>query len=416
MTEETIPWILTFSSGKKWADTLRSEATKEIYFTRIKQYCDAVGKNPDELLEYKIDGLKNITTSKEWQAEELLNNYLYNSGLTEPVKVAVLTAVKSFYKANWRELNSNVGSNISTPESVQRTPKMQDMLDLDAAMMYQRDRAILWTLESTAFRVGTLTRLLWKDLQPTGDPEVPYMILMESARLKGAGKGRYKGVKQVSFIHAYAAAKLEKYKQELKERDITINENMPVFVTYTHNMYALKGDPLKSLMNLFIVASLMAWRDLNAKRFSAHDMRDILQSALENARVNPNIVSILLAHKVKGVDKHYSSHDFNEFKEAFKSALPWLLPQTVEKVKAESDKAIAEQHVELEKLQAKYQKSEEKLSFLDSFFKLDDVIESRNDAQRILDFLEKLRREKLAKAYQEEEEEKADIADKLKLE
>jgi hypothetical protein len=55
----------------------------------------------------------------------------------------VLAAVKSFYKANWRELNSTVGSNIELPEPKKRTPKIQDILELDDAMTLHRDRAVL---------------------------------------------------------------------------------------------------------------------------------------------------------------------------------------------------------------------------------------------------------------------------------
>lgn len=77
MTDETFPWILNFQSGKNWFDTLMSEKTKEVYLTRLKQYMDAFGKNPDELIELKVDGLRNVATAKEFQAESLLNNYLY---------------------------------------------------------------------------------------------------------------------------------------------------------------------------------------------------------------------------------------------------------------------------------------------------------------------------------------------------
>ena len=60
-------------------------------------------------------------------------------------------------------------------------------------------------------------------------------------------------------------------------------------------------------------ASLGAWHNLEQKRFSAQDFKDILQSALENANVHPNIAAPMLGHKVKGVDKHYSNHDLSEF-------------------------------------------------------------------------------------------------------
>ncbi len=87
-----------------------------MYSHDMKQYCDAVGKNPTELLALKVEGLRNVATEKEFQAEDLLDSYLYNTpNVTDHIKVSILCAVKSFYKANWRELNSNVGKNLSLP-------------------------------------------------------------------------------------------------------------------------------------------------------------------------------------------------------------------------------------------------------------------------------------------------------------
>jgi hypothetical protein len=107
MTDGTFLWILSFQSGKNWFESLRSEKTKEVYLTRLKEYLDAVGKNPAELIQLKIDSLKNVATAQEFQAEALLNNCLYRNNLSRNFQILVLSAVKSFYKANWRELNSN---------------------------------------------------------------------------------------------------------------------------------------------------------------------------------------------------------------------------------------------------------------------------------------------------------------------
>ena len=143
MTDSILSWLMSFDSGKKWLNTIQSPKTKDIYMKNLAQYCKAINKNPDELIALKIEGLRNVATPKEFQAEDVLDNYLYNTDLTDHVKVAIMSAVKSFYKANWRELNSNVGKNLSLPEPKQRTPKMKDILELEDAMTTHRDRAIL---------------------------------------------------------------------------------------------------------------------------------------------------------------------------------------------------------------------------------------------------------------------------------
>ena len=115
-------------------------------------------------------------------------------------------------------------------------------------------------------------------------------------------------------LHAYAAEKLEKYKQDLVKKGITTSPNSNIFVAIGNNPYNKgKGDKLSTLEGIFVEASIGAWHNLEQKRFSAQDFRDVLQSALENANVHPKIAAPLLGYKVKGVAKHYSNHDFGEF-------------------------------------------------------------------------------------------------------
>ena len=88
MSEQTTPYIESFTSGKKWSNEIHSTATKELYFRHLKNFCDAVGMNPDQLIEYKVEGLRNILTPKEWQAEDLVNRYLYEGNLTAAGQVS----------------------------------------------------------------------------------------------------------------------------------------------------------------------------------------------------------------------------------------------------------------------------------------------------------------------------------------
>jgi hypothetical protein len=103
MTEDNEAWLLSFESGKKWFNTITAPRTKEMYSRDLKRYCDAVGKTPTELLALKVEGLRNVATEKEFQTEDLLDAYPYNTpDVTDHIKVSVLCAVKSFYKANMR--------------------------------------------------------------------------------------------------------------------------------------------------------------------------------------------------------------------------------------------------------------------------------------------------------------------------
>jgi len=106
MTDDIMAWLKFFESSSKWINTIHSEATIDMYTKYLEQYCKAVNKNPDELIALKIEGLRNVATAIDFQAEDLLDKYLCKPNITDNIKVAILCAVKSFYKANWRELNA----------------------------------------------------------------------------------------------------------------------------------------------------------------------------------------------------------------------------------------------------------------------------------------------------------------------
>ncbi len=350
MTDAQEKWILSFSTGSAWYCKLNSEQSKRTYLPNFKRYCDWAKKNPDELIKLKVEGLQNINTEKEFQAENLLEKFLTATTHKPNVKKNIRTATLSFYKANRRNLVNVM--DVETPEAKKRCPKTQDIVDLDNAFVSLRDKAMLWFIASAPFRVDTLTLLRWEDLKPTGDGEVPYFLVIGAERLKGHGKGKYKGLKQIAFLHGLATKKLEGYKKELERKGYIPTEISPIFIPYRKETKITKMSTFSVERN-FDEALLRAWHDLEKKRFSPHDFRDYVQSACESAGIHANMIAPLLAHKVKGADFHYSDHDVQELLEKFKTALPYLLPQSIERVKAESEKELSQQQHKIVDLEHK---------------------------------------------------------------
>ena len=312
------------------------------------------------MIRLKIEGQKHIGDTSEYRAETLLETYLATAKLTMGMKVSSKTAVMSFYAKNRRRLDPETADNIERGESKKRCPKIQDILELENAFATLRDKALLWFIASAPFRVSTIPKLKWNDLKSTNDKKIPFSMIIEAARLKGAGKGKYKGVKQVAFLHSLAVKKLEAYKQELSRKNYQISGNDPIFIAYRKkgHISALSSD---CITNNFSTASLNAWHDLDQKRFSPHDFRGFVQSALENAGINKNIISPILSHKVSGVDRHYSKHEMSDFIEKFKTALPYLLPQTVQKVKAQQQKFNIKQELKVSLLETHIDKQHHKI-------------------------------------------------------
>lgn len=319
---------------------------------RLKLYCDGIRKTPDELIELKVEGLKVVNTSKEFQAEGSLETFLTTSSLTPNMKQGLKIAVLSFYAKNRRRLEPDTAENIDVPEPKKRCPKTPDLIELESAFIYLRDKALLWFDASGPFRDGTIPLLLWRDLKATNDREIPYYLIIESSRLKGGGRGKYKGIMQVCFIHYLAAEKLEAYKKELAWKGYHLTEDDPIFIAYNKEG---KIKPLSrhSIDAIFAEASLRAWHDLKKKRFSPQDLRSFVQSALENAGINTNIIAPILGHKPKGIDSHYSEHDVAELMVKFRLALPYLLPETIEDAEEANRKELSEQEDRLKRAQWK---------------------------------------------------------------
>lgn len=410
MTELRDNWLNSYSSGRLWLNKLGSPHTKKKFTEYFWTYCEAVKKTPDELIALKIEGLQNVGTVKEWQAEDLLEGFFAQTDMKPTAKLMLKNSVFSFYKHNRRALEAQTASNVKneTPESKKRKPTLEDLKNLENAGHLARDKAIVWFIASTSCRVGTVALLNWQDLKPTGNPEVPYSLEIESKRLKGAGIGKYKGLKQITFLHKYASEKLEAYKQEAKLKGYDLKPESPLFIRYW-NKGEIKRLAPKAFGLFFDNLSLNAWGDLEQKRFSPHDLREFFQSAMENAGVNPNTISPIMRHKVKGVDQHYSSHDIEELLVKYQTALPWMVLETVEQVKAETQKKLdAEQKLitnleyentelksKMNSLNTRQESTEGELALLKKYvFTVGGVVETKEDIKELQGFLEKMRKEK----------------------
>ena len=163
MTAQKEAWINSFESGKAWLAKIPSLESMKIYISYFKMFSDAVHKNPDELIAYKIEGLQNINTSKEWQTETLLENYLAESKLPKSLKLLSRNCTVSFFKHNRRALEPTTASNIKAelPDSKKRTPTLTDLTELENEAHNARDKALIWFLESTGVRFGSLIQLKW---------------------------------------------------------------------------------------------------------------------------------------------------------------------------------------------------------------------------------------------------------------
>jgi len=351
MLDNLNKWIRKYRSGRIWLNKLRNKQTIKIYLPLLKRYCDATGLDPDELIQLKLEGQRQVGTQTEFQAEELHDSTINGLEITDHAKLSVSTTVQSFYKHNRRPLVEI--RKFEIPEPKKRRPTLEDVETLAHNVKWKRDKAIIWFTASAPFRRQTVELLTWGDLQETGDPMVPIKIVVESARLKGKGKGRYRGLKQISFLHAFAYKQILAYKKELvrmmskKYPNFQITKNTPLFISYKNGNGQVTPLLGAGIGDIFERGSLNAWGNLEEKRFSPHDMRDFVDNALKRARVVEVDRAPMLGHRIKGVEKHYQDPDHKDLLESFKRAIPYLTtsPQVTEKDKMVAIRASANQQI-----------------------------------------------------------------------
>jgi site-specific recombinase XerD len=392
LTDTNKEWLLSFVSGQNFYDKKckNSKMTELIYISRIASYCFNVGKNPEQLIGLKLEGLQNPASIKEFQAEELLENFLrqatylkpdkegnkIEAEFTESSKVGVLAAVKSFYESTrGRALTDDTGEFIEVPEAKKRTPKVEECLELENAMKCNRDKFLVWFLESCPVRKSTLIKLKFGDLKPLNDKDVPFWLRIGSDRLKGHGKGKFKKARHVGFLHYYAVQKFDEYKAELSEKGLSFNDDTPLFVSYkSTKIGSKKGDKMTNIFAIFVDASDKAFK--GKKRFSPHDFRDVLSTVLMNPKVkaNTNLTKPLTSHVPTGIEATYENPDDSEDKPnsdllaVFKSCIPFLIPETIPELKielneqkAENQKRITELERQLEEMPTKIRQQLEAL-------------------------------------------------------
>jgi hypothetical protein len=96
MIDDLIKWLKGFHSGELWFVKLKSQETIRLYLPYLKAYCDATGKNPNELIHLKMEGQRQVGTNKEFQAEELHDIVMTQLAVPDSVKSNISDAVKSF--------------------------------------------------------------------------------------------------------------------------------------------------------------------------------------------------------------------------------------------------------------------------------------------------------------------------------
>jgi integrase len=376
LLKDSLKYLEGFQSSRTWLNRIKSNLTKKKYAKALFRYCAGVGLNPDELLRLKPtvpeitaqmfsaiqDGKKpDEITINEYEAEQTLENYLAEANFKN--KLGIKSAVISFYKANKRDLNSDVAPTVTqrdkAPQEYQ-LPTVDDIAAMANATTNPRDEFLIWFLQSTGMRRGTVPQLQFKDLKmivSNGETKIepfnpslasqldsiaPILLQIGSDRLKG----RYKGVQQIAFLHFKAYQTLMSYWKWLRQQKrINVTWGSPLFVNFNNPEQPLGHNGIHRA----IVEACIAAFGEDKKPYSPHDLRRFHQTSLEKARLPANWVKKLQAKKLAGEQSPYSLPNILDLHQAFKDAINYFVPTTEPQPQEHLAKRITQQDALIQK-------------------------------------------------------------------
>ena len=280
-------------------------------------FCDWAKLTPEELLALKAD-------PKSLKAERLLDRFVADKDFDIPnsVRWNVANTVKGFFSANYKDLARKAGSIELQKIKPYNKPTKDDLQNLYDACYNPRDRSMVVSLpNSSAIAKGSIVQLKWKHIEEGWENiDVPHISLPPEL-IKGRGRGKYKGVRQETFLTPEAKEDLLKYKRWMERVK-------GVEFTPESNVYLRIDEPYESLTESAL--GKIVW-DI-AKRadvqYSLHDARRYVQTALEEAKINPNWARKIRGRKVRGEESPYSRPAIEELREAYRSALTYLMFRT----------------------------------------------------------------------------------------
>ena len=327
-------WGNNYAEVTRWLGKLQQKNTS---CYRFWQFSTWAKKTPPELLALKSD-----PASRE--AERLLDDFVNaeTPEFTNSVKFNIVIAVKSFFKHNYRDLAKASGAITLVQQKEHKKPKKEDLRRLWDYAQNLRDKALITFVNSTALAKETLSELRWKYFEDNWEKSDLPCIMCPSEILKGHGIGRYKGVKQITFLTPEAKRDLLNYKEWIEKklgRKFELEDKVwrETYRPYEPVSYDHLGD---------LILALSKNSEVN---FSLHDARRVVETALEEVGIHPNWARKIRGRKVRGEESPYSQPEIEKLRAKYREAVPLLQFTTEEKLtKEEIELAAAKMALEID--------------------------------------------------------------------
>jgi hypothetical protein len=303
-------WAKDYPEVERWLSHLQKKTMNA--FT-LYRFCEYVKKTPTELLEEKKrDPSANVV-------EKILDDFCNcgDASFTNAFKFQASIAVKSFFRWNYRDLAKASGAVTLEKKKPYNKLSKEVLRKLWSRALNLRDRALIPFVASTAIAKETLSSLTWGLLEQGWEAKEIPCIEIPPELLKGHGRGRYQGVKQITFLTPEAKRELLNYKEWVEQK-------LGRKVSATDHIWLdLRGRYEPLVYESFGALISRLAREAGVK-FSWHDGRRWVNTALEQIGISPNWARKIRGRKVKGEEAPYSQPAIEQLRAKFREAVPLL--------------------------------------------------------------------------------------------
>lgn len=307
-------WASLYPQVTQWITKLQK---KEQNALGLYKFCEWARMTPPELLaakekDFNVSPPPNII-------EKLLDQFCGAKipGFTTASKSIVSIAVKSFFKWNYRDLAKASGVVAVDKVNPYNALTKEGLRKLWFTALNPRDRALITFTCSTGIAKETLSKLTWGHLENDWETKDLPCINIEAQFLKGHGLGKYRGVRQVTFLTNEARRDLKAYKDWIERK---LGRNL----TPQDHMWLETCKPYRPISYETFGRLMVILSDNAGVPFSWHDGRRWVNTALEQIGISPNWARKIRGRKVKGEEAPYSQPLIEQLRAKYKEAVSLL--------------------------------------------------------------------------------------------
>lgn len=303
-------WASQYPEIERWLSHLQQKAMNAFSLYRFCEWCKLT---PPQLLDEKK---KNPSANT---VEKILDDFctMDDKRFTNSFQYQTSIAVKSFFRWNYIDLPKACGMVTLEKKKPYNALNKESLRKLWNHARSLRDRALIPFVLSTAVAKETLSKLQWKDLEENWEIKDLPCLNVPPEKLKGHGVGRYRGVRQTTFLTPEAKRALIDYKEWCEKK-------LGRKVNPDDHMWLDTLAPYKSLQyDSFSTVMLRLSRE-SGVGFTWHDARRWVNTALESVGISTNWARKIRGRKVKGEEAPYSQPGIEALRVKFREAVPAL--------------------------------------------------------------------------------------------